>query len=869
MRRGATLSGAPRLPRTYVPRFRLWEQFDRTTQDAITVVVAPAGAGKTLAASGWLHQTDRVGAWLDADASCGPERLARLLVTSASEPRGEPSLVVIDDVHLLPAASLRLLDQRLNDAPDTIRLLLLSRWDLPLTRLVPELLGHYSTLRGDMLRMDDEETAALVMAHVPNASSAVVDAIKAYAQGWCAPAVLTARVVAASPDPVAAARRYARSDGRVADQVVSEVFAALQPEERHLLLCVGCEETVTATTASHLCHDVRAGETLAKLEATGLLVTRTGDSMGTAGSPMKSEACYRIHPLMTEVVRRRLVGGGVDVSRAQATVSRAVCLDIARGDGSRAFDRLVAVHEVEQAAELLAAEGVTMVMRNEGPAIAAFVEKHLDLVEARPGAWFAIALDRWVSDDVGPAQAWMDLVLDSLDQGQSVGEEDSAVRACIRLMRARLGVESVEAAVTHAELVLTEARSGDQDVWPQLLAELGSIQNWTGDLAQAEVNLTRAIELCRLRGLTPLAATATSHLACTQLMAGRERAAVEVATEALSLLGAALPLRPPFVGTRATLALLLGGLVDLPWPAEAIRMPEEPPAIPASDPCMRFWIRMRGARLALLAGSAGDAERILTTLVSAPVTEGRLPDHLRVVILVEHAFLAALASDRNALRELEQRLVTVGARGEAALVRGLLADLSGDRYAAAAAFETASEESTYAQPPCRALALVCHAQLLDAEGRTDMAFDRLRQAVLATEVRRNAVPFLGWIRQGSPAGPLLGRLAKHDGPLATQWLEQLASAHSGQGDASSKFASSTATPSERTASADVIVRPSLSPREREVLHELARGATYSDVATSLFVSENTVKTHVSSLYGKLAVSRRSQALAVARSLHLL
>lgn len=869
MRLGATISGAPRLPRTYVPRFRLWKQLDRTTQDAITLVVAPAGAGKTLAASGWLRQRDpdREGVWLDGDASCEPERLARLLAPSSCS-REAPPLLVIDDAHLLPAASLRLIDQRLNDEPDTLRLLLLSRWDLPLTRLVPELLGHYSALRGDMLRLDDEETATLVKAHVPNASSDVIDAISAYAQGWCAPAVLTARVVAASPDPGAAARKYARTDGRVADHVVSEVFSALNPAERHLLLCVGREETVTAATAAHLCHDVRAGETLSRLEATGLLVIRTGDSTSTADFPRESEACYRIHPLLTEVVHRRLVNGGVDVSRARATVSRAVRLDLARGDGARAFDRLVAVHEVEQAAELLADEGVTMVMRGEGPAIAAFVDRHLEVVEARPRTWFAIALDRWVSDDVGPARAWMDLVLDP-DVPGPTGDDDSAMHACLRLMRARLGAESVEAAVTHAELIVAEWRCSHQHVWPQLLTELGILQNWIGELTQAEANLTRAIELCRLRGLTSLAATATSHLACTQLMAGRERAAVEVATEALSLLAVALPSHPPLVGTRATLALLLGGLVDLPWPSEAIRAPDKPSATPDTDPCLRFWLRVRDARLALLSGSAGDAERILTTPVQASVTEERLPDHLHVVILIEHAFLAALASDRDALRRLEQRLLTLAAHGEAALVRGLLADLEGDRCSATTAFETAAEESTYAQPPCRALALVCHAQLLDAEGRTSMALDRLRQAVQATEVRRNAVPFLGWIRQGSPAGPLLGRLNRHDGPLATPWLEQLAAANDGQADASSKFAPSTATPRERSAGDDVIVRPSLSPREREVLHELARGATYCDIAASLYVSENTVKTHVSSLYGKLAVSRRSQALAVARSLQLL
>ena len=54
-----------------------------------------------------------------------------------------------------------------------------------------------------------------------------------------------------------------------------------------------------------------------------------------------------------------------------------------------------------------------------------------------------------------------------------------------------------------------------------------------------------------------------------------------------------------------------------------------------------------------------------------------------------------------------------------------------------------------------------------------------------------------------------------------------------------------------------------------MLTELARGATYADIAAELYLSENTVKSHISSLYGKLGVARRSEALAVARNRHLL
>ena len=61
----------------------------------------------------------------------------------------------------------------------------------------------------------------------------------------------------------------------------------------------------------------------------------------------------------------------------------------------------------------------------------------------------------------------------------------------------------------------------------------------------------------------------------------------------------------------------------------------------------------------------------------------------------------------------------------------------------------------------------------------------------------------------------------------------------------------------------------LTRREREVLTELARGRSYSAMATALFVSENTVKTHVTSVYRKLGVERRIDALRVARERELI
>ena len=57
----------------------------------------------------------------------------------------------------------------------------------------------------------------------------------------------------------------------------------------------------------------------------------------------------------------------------------------------------------------------------------------------------------------------------------------------------------------------------------------------------------------------------------------------------------------------------------------------------------------------------------------------------------------------------------------------------------------------------------------------------------------------------------------------------------------------------------------LTPRELEVLQLIAEGLSTKEMADRLFVSENTVKTHISRVLDKLGASRRTQAVQVAKS----
>jgi DNA-binding CsgD family transcriptional regulator len=61
----------------------------------------------------------------------------------------------------------------------------------------------------------------------------------------------------------------------------------------------------------------------------------------------------------------------------------------------------------------------------------------------------------------------------------------------------------------------------------------------------------------------------------------------------------------------------------------------------------------------------------------------------------------------------------------------------------------------------------------------------------------------------------------------------------------------------------------LSPRELEVLHQLAAGRSNAEIARALFVAPGTVKAHLNHIFGKLDATSRLQAVAHAREVGLL
>ncbi len=61
----------------------------------------------------------------------------------------------------------------------------------------------------------------------------------------------------------------------------------------------------------------------------------------------------------------------------------------------------------------------------------------------------------------------------------------------------------------------------------------------------------------------------------------------------------------------------------------------------------------------------------------------------------------------------------------------------------------------------------------------------------------------------------------------------------------------------------------LTPRELEMLEHVAAGLSNKEIAAREFVSENTVKTHLSRVFEKLGAQRRTQAVQIAKAQRLI
>lgn len=66
-----------------------------------------------------------------------------------------------------------------------------------------------------------------------------------------------------------------------------------------------------------------------------------------------------------------------------------------------------------------------------------------------------------------------------------------------------------------------------------------------------------------------------------------------------------------------------------------------------------------------------------------------------------------------------------------------------------------------------------------------------------------------------------------------------------------------------------IGKTSLTDQELRVLNFMAEGYSNTQIAETLFISQNTVKTHISRIFAKLDAKRRTEAVKIGRDLNII
>ncbi|WP_350275013.1 LuxR C-terminal-related transcriptional regulator [Kribbella sp. HUAS MG21] len=847
-------------------RGRLHAALDLGIRSSLTLLVAPAGTGKTVLLSDWVARRRRTGdavLWVPGHA---PEALDRAL---RAPDRAEPPVpIVVDDAHLLPKEIVAELAHVLRHSPETVRVLLASRYDLPLPVPELELRGLALTLRAGDLRFTDAEATELVRAHAKTATAEDVQLFQRRTAGWAAALVLAARALAASGDavwPLVTQRP-------VLDLLLGETLSTLDERVQAMLLSTFGAKDLTDRLAAMLSGDGEAGAMLADLAGNGLLVTAYAD--GADGEPV-----YRYHPLLVELLRRRTAADRDEAQLVVAAQHRSALYYENRGEGGTALRSALGADDPALVARILLVHGPELLAAGDLAPMAAGFEALPDHdLGDHPHLLGVRGLLRRVSGDVAGAvldAASADQVLVAADHRSAVPEDDAleADATLLHLWESRYGWHDVRAAISRARALLTFDPAADRRrhravlgaerlAW--LLIELAAAEIWADELDDALGHLDEAVVTARMAGHPRLIAGCLAHRAVVQHLWGQERSAAQSAQAALDAGGD--DELPQEYAVRAGLVLGFAALGELDLDTAWHWYERVADADVADSDTVIAGLRVVLHGVLLI--ESGRLEDAMTALTADLASAGALPSFLSRDLALLRLRLAGLLGDQSGIETQIAELDRTGNASEATLIRAMLTICGGDPQETAAMIDEALKTDTH--PPLASAAAGFRTALLaGAAGQPAV------EASLMDTLHRVAPQRMLHVLIPAAHEPaFLDELRRHVGgpnphPFASFALEKLSrhesSAAGPGGTASPARRHPTAAPPRRLEATVNGARIRLTAREAEVLDQLALGNSYSEIGQALFITENTVKTHLMSLYRKLGVEKRSAALRVARA----
>ncbi len=851
--------------RALVPRPDLSARLDEADY-RLAMVAAPAGYGKTATVASWAAAQPHDLAWLSCDSTdAEPSRFmtgllaaisvqwpgvaddafvmlerdgarthdAAVAVANELASVSTPGVIVVDDLHLAKPAPV-MLSAFVDALPNHFRLVFGSRSDLPMSLARLRVHGGLLELRSDDLRFTSSQTAEFSRLHGLSLEPNELQILHDLTEGWPAGAQLAALALQRSADRSQFLDAFARTDRAVGDFLLSEVLDHLEPDLVDFLIDTSVLESFDAELCAKVSARDDAAVLLERLIATDLFVV-----------PLDDEGRWnRYHHLFGAFLRARLASLGE--TRRHTVHDRASRALEARGDVTGALQHAMAVDDLGRVGQVLRTTLARNMSMSDADVARLAIRTWLHefgahLVETKPSevAEFVIGL---ISISGSDDAIWW---LEKLERAHPEPDREPLLAALLHGAWAELHLYNGESqnALRHAQagLHIFDGRPPNKGLIPLIFSVVIRSHLQAGDLDGARAALGDAVSYASGSTLTD----EIRHPALVSLIAAFDgelgRATTLAADVERRANGMHLRVHEP--------GRIWAGMARVEAHLERNELREATAALDsvrdAADATHRTpyqsLVALQGARVARALGDPSGAEALL---LQAGLLLKNPDDKTRAVFAVERAQQALRFDPAKApglIDALDQ------SRPETQLLRVRQLLIEGNHRAAAAILDEL--------PPATTRRLGVERDVLHALTFLDVDVERanghLSNALSAARPER-------LVRSIIDPGPDAHKLLMSSTPDAEShsFVEELIEA-------------SSHTLAPRRQDIKQVLVEQLSAREMTVLRYLCSRLTYEEIAAALFVSLNTLKTHVKAVYRKLEVASRADAVSVGRSLHLI
>jgi LuxR family maltose regulon positive regulatory protein len=794
------------------------------------------------------------------------EAVVGVLINELADARHEEVTIVLDDYHVIDSGPVHEATSfLLEHLPGNARLVISGRADPPLPLAKLRARDQVTEIRAAELRFTIEEATAFLKGVMGlTLLAADVAALDEVTEGWIAALQLAALSMRDREDISGFVKTFSGSNRHVLDFLAEEVLERQPEGVAEFLLETSVLERMSAPLCDALTGHKDGQQMLERLEHDNLFVIALDDE----------RRWYRYHHLFADFLRSRIERGQLE--RMRELHRRAAEWYEQNGWTSEAVRHALTAQEHDRAADLV--EHVARKMWNRGEVVTLLgwlEEVPEETRRRRPQLLlqYSAAL-LWAGrlDDVEPLAREIERAVGVSEQGRDEDLQPSADEplrrvllggvAATRSWRAYLKGEP-HGAIALARRALALLPEKDLELRTFAAFRLAEAYRTADDLEAASAAFDETVELGRAAGHDLLVLMAMGRQAKLQMARGRLRSADHVLRRTLRFAverdGDALP-------ATGEAPVVLGELL-YEWgelEAAARRLKE---GIGLAERMGQVETLVAGyVALSRLEMARGHTERALESAREANSLAQR--SGAGEAIVEAAAWNARLHLARNdstaAVLELE-RIAGVPAvsvsmvRETEQIVRARLAEARGDHEEALRLLEESRQSAEAAGREGKLIEiLTLQALALWKRSKRERALGTLTRALALAEPE-------GYVRTFVDEGAAMGELLS-----ATVEVRQR-----GHPDATrlparylAKLLAVLARESAAPGAGERLSEP-LSERELEVLGLVAAGKANAEIASSLFVSLSTVKTHINNLYRKLGVSSRTQAIARAGELDLI